>query len=167
MTVNATEYLKTQYLTTRAMGDKAVASDATFVIAGQEPLHLLTKQFPYPEITVGGEIEVPTPMGAASWQPQQLKVHQQGQLAFMETVSGHIAKFMEQVVQGPGFGRFDAIVYEGTPDRFSRGYKLRDCFWVADNPDRDWENRSQILMITGTLFFHFFGEKIAGNVPAL
>jgi hypothetical protein len=34
---------------------------------------------------------------------------------------------------------------------------------VFDNPDRDWENRSQVTMVSGTLNFHYFGEKIPGN----
>jgi hypothetical protein len=27
-----------------------------------------------------------------------------------------------------------------------------------DAVDRDWENRSQILQFSGTLFYHYFGE---------
>lgn len=163
MTVNAAEFLKGQYNATRAMGEKAINSDATLVIEGAETLMLLTKQFPWPELSVGGEIEVPTPLGAMMYQPQQIKVAQQGQMALMETVRGHVGTFLEQLV-GQG-GYFQATAYEGVPDRFYRAYKIRDCFWQAENPDRDWENRAQITTINGTLFFHFFGEKIAGNIP--
>lgn len=162
MAVTAAEILKGFYNTARTMGDKAINSDATFEIEGHSDLSLLTKQFPWPELSVGGEIEVPGPLGAGSWQPQQIKVHQQGQISFMETVQGRIQQFLEDVVSKGG--RFDATVYEGTPDRFHRAYKLRDCFFQADNPDRDWENRSQIVLINGTLFFHFFGEKLPGNI---
>jgi hypothetical protein len=90
-------------------------------------------------------------------------VFQQGQMALSETVTGMVQKFLEDVIAKKK-GVFDVNVYEGTPDRFYRGYKLRDCFFQVDNPDRDWENRSQITMINGTLFFHFFGEKIPGNI---
>ena len=146
------------------MGDKSVNSDAYFEIEGQDDLALLTKQFPFPTLGVTGEIEVASPMGAAMWQPQQLKVNQQGQISFYESVSGRVQKFLEDVVAKGGL--FQATVYEGTPDRFHRAYKLRDCFFQPDNPDRDWENRSQITMINGTLFFHFFGEKIPSNIVA-
>lgn len=164
MTVSAAEVLKGMYNTSRTMGDKAINSDATFEIEGHSDLTLLTKQFPWPTLSPTGEIEIPGPLGAGAWQPQQIKVHQQGQMAFMETVQGRIQQFLEDIVSKGG--RFDATVYEGTPDRFYRAYKLRDCFFQADNPDRDWENRSQIVLINGTLFFHFFGEKLPGNLIA-
>lgn len=162
MTVSAADVLKGYYNAAKALGDKAVSSDAYFEIEGHEGIALLTKQFPWPVLSPGGEIEIATAMGAAMWQPQQLKVHQQGQLAFVETRTGMIQKFMNEV--NANGARFDAIVYEGTPDKFTRAVKIKDCFFQADNPDRDWENRSQVVMINGTLFFHFFGETIPGNV---
>lgn len=164
MTVSNADFLKGMYNATRLLGDKAISSDATLEIEGHADLLLLTKQFPWPEIGSAGEIEVATPMGAAMWQPQQLKVNQQGQLALMETTGGRIQQFMEDVIKTGG--RFNATVYEGTPEHFYRGYKLMDCFFQPDNPDRDWENRSQIVLITGTMFFHFFGEKLPGNIVA-
>lgn len=162
MTVSAVEFLRGQYNLSRALGDKAIVSDATLVIEGHSDLRLLAKQFPWPECTSQGEIEVPSPMGAAMWQPQQLKLHQQGQLALMETVAGHVHKFTKTIAANKGI--FQATVYEGTPERFYRAMKLEDCFWVADNPDRDWESRSQVLIVTGTLFFHFLGKEIPGNI---
>jgi hypothetical protein len=162
MTVQAPEYLKGFYNQTRALGDKSVSSDATFEIVGHESLYLLTKQFPWPTISPGGEIEIATPWGGGAWQPQQLKVHQQGQVSFMETVNGAIERFMKDVA-GAG-ARFDAFVYEGTPDRYRRKCKIVDCFFQIDNPDRDWENRSQIVLINGTLFFHYFGDSTPGNL---
>lgn len=151
-------YLRQTFETTKALGDKVVSSDAFFEIEGFEHIGLLCKQFPHPELSPGGEIEVPMPNGSAMWQPQQLKTHQQGQVTFMETQAGHIQLFMEQLNVLSG-ARFNAKVYEGTPDDYSRVIPIRHCFLQLDNPDRDWENRSQILQITGTLFFHYFGDK--------
>ena len=164
MSVSSAEYLKGFYNTARALGNKSVNSDAYFEIEGHEDLALLTKQFPFPTLGVAGEIEIAMPMGATMWQEQQLKIAQQGQISFTETVTGRVQKFLEDIVAKGG--RFQATVYEGTPDRFSRAYKLRDCFFQPDNPDRDWENRSQVTLINGTLFFHFLGEKILGNIVA-
>lgn len=162
MTVSSAEFLKGYYNATRALGDKSVNSDAYLEIDGNEALGLLTKQFPWPTLGVAGEIEVAMPMGAAMWQAQQLKINQQGQMTFSETVQGHVQKFLEGIVAKGAI--FQATVYEGTPDKFHRAYKLRDCFFQPDNPDRDWENRSQVTTIAGTLFFHFFSEKIPGNI---
>jgi hypothetical protein len=161
MSVKSAAYLKSLYGNTRALGDKAISSDATFEIVGYENLFLLAKQFPQPELSPAGEIEIPMPWGGSMWQPQQLKVNQQGSVTFMETVNGTVENFMKSIVANGG--KFDAWVYQGTPDKFSRKHKLLDCFFQADNPDRDMENKSQILMISGTLFFHYFGDTEQGN----
>lgn len=161
MTVSSADVLRGFYNSTRAMGAKSISSDAYFLIDGHEDLGLITKQFPWPVLGVAGEIEVPGPLGMASWQPQQLKTNLQGQITFSETVSGRVQRFLDDVVANKGL--FNATVYEGTPDTFTRACKIRDCFFQPDLPDRDWENRSQVTLIAGTLFFHFFGEVLPGN----
>ena len=161
MTVSSADVLRGFYNSTRAMGAKSISSDAYFLIDGHEDLGLITKQFPWPVLGVAGEIEVPGPLGMASWQPQQLKTNLQGQITFSETVTGRVQRFLDDVVANNGL--FNATVYEGTPDTFTRACKIRDCFFQPDLPDRDWENRSQVTTIAGTLFFHFFGEVLPGN----
>lgn len=151
------KYLKSLFNATAALGDKVVSSDATFEIVGYEHLTLLVKQFPYPELSTAGEIEVPMPLGSARWQAQQLKPNQQGQITFMETIQGHIGQFLEEIVDQGGI--FDAYVYEGTPENYTRKEAIHSCFVQLDNPDRDFENRSQIMTISGTLFFHYFGKE--------
>lgn len=154
--LNNGPYLKTLYKQATALGDKSVVSDAWFEVKGYEGLSMLIKQFPMPELSSAGEIEVPGPLGMANWQPQQIKVNQQGQMTFMETRKGAIRDFLEQLVaQG---GTFDAVVYEGTPDEFSQKWELTNCFLQIDPTDRDWENRATVTMISGTLFYHYFGK---------
>lgn len=161
MAVSSASYLKGFYDATRAMGDKVISSDFTFEIEGYEHNYLLCKQAPWPELSPVGEIEVPTPLGAKLWQPQQIEVAQQGSITLMETVAGHIDQMMVNMIAKGGY--FNAKIYEGTPKNFIRGKRIIDCFMHLDNPDRDWENRSQILTFSGTLFFHYFGEEIPGN----
>lgn len=161
MTVSNATYLKGFYDTTKALGAKVISSDFTFEIDGFEQNYLLCKQAPWPEISPAGEIEVVTPLGATSWQPQQTKVAQQGQIALMETVAGSIDNMLVNLISRGG--KFDARIYEGTPQKFLRAKRIVDCFMQIDSADRDWENRSQILLFTGTLFFHYFGEVIPGN----
>jgi hypothetical protein len=60
-------------------------------------------------------------------------------------------------------GYFDAKVYEGTPQQYLRYKPIYKCFIQVDDPDRDWENRSQALLISGTVFYHYFGEVVEGN----
>lgn len=161
MTVSNSEYLKGFYNVTQALGAKVVSSDFTFEIEGFEQNYLLCKQAPWAQVSVAGEIEIPMPLGSAGWQPQQAKVNHQGQIALEETVAGSIDNMLINLITRGG--QFNAKIYEGTPQRFLRAKPYRNCFIQCDNPDRDWENRSQILLFTGTLFFHYFGEVIPGN----
>lgn len=156
MTVSTTKTLQELYRGTAALTAKVISSDAFMVIEGHEDIALLIKQFPWPELSPGGEIEVPMPLGVTRWQAQQVKIAQQGQLSFMETEAGHIQKFLEDVVAGGG--TFNARMYEGSLTEPKRTAKVVDCFFQSDNPDRDWENRAQIMLVSGTLFFHYLGE---------
>lgn len=97
-------------------------------------------------------------MGAA----QQVKINQQGQITLMETKAGHVSRMMLNLIRSGG--KFNTKVYEGTPSHFSAAKPIYDCFIQLDNPDRDWENRSQALNILGTLFFHYFSEEIPSNI---
>lgn len=155
--------LKGFYNATRATGDAAISSDAALEIEGFENIWLLTKQFPWPELSPGGEIEIPGPLGMALWQPQQLKVHQQGQITLRESVLGTVHDAMLEIVARGGV--FNARVYEGTPVAYTRVSRITDCFIQLDNPDRDWENRAQVLLLSGTIFFHYFGETESINIP--
>lgn len=157
MTVNTGAYLKGLFNGAQALGDKVVASDAYFEIEGYEDLGLLIKQFPWPVLSVAGEIEVPLPMGGAMWQPQQTKINLQGGVTLLETREGHIQTFLQDVLSSQG-GRFNAKVYEGEPASYVRACDIRQCFFRLDPADRDWENRGGLLMISGDLFFHYFGE---------
>lgn len=161
MTVSNAAYLKGFYDVTKSLGAKVISSDFTFEIDGFEQNYLLCKQAPWPEVSTAGEIEVPSMLGSAMWQPQQAKTNQQGQISLMETVVGSVDNMLVNLITRGGM--FNARIYEGTPQKFLRAKRIVDCFIQVDNPDRDWENRSQILVFTGTLFFHYFGEVIPGN----
>lgn len=157
MSVSTGAYLKSLYSGAAALGDKAISSDSMIVIEGHEDLSLLIKQFPMPVLTPAGEIEIPGPLGTSMYQPQQAKTYQQGGVTIMETVNGHVRKALQRML-GNG-GKFNAKIYEGTKDSYTRVDPILGCFFVLDNPDRDWENRSQVLQVTGTLFFHYFGPE--------
>jgi len=156
MAVTRPDILQEIILNTIALGDKAVASDAYMEIEGYEGMSGLIKAFPWPVLTSQGEIEVPTPMGGAYWQQQQIKMNHQGAVTLSETVSGTVAKFLKEIIDQGGY--FKARAYEGTPSSYTRKTTLPRCFFVLDNPDRDQESRSQLLNITGTMFFLYFGD---------
>ena len=168
MTVSNASYLKTFYDATQVMGAKVISSDFAFEVEGFEGNYLLCKQAPWPELTPQGEIEVPTVLGAKIWQPQQINIALQGPIALYETVAGSVDQMLVDLITrggtyANGAATFNAVIYEGTPQKYLRAKKLRDCFIQMDTVDRDWETRSQPLMFSGTLFFHYFGEIIQGN----
>lgn len=165
MTVSNLSYLSAMYQTTVGMGEAIVSSDFTMVIEGYESLYLLCKQAPWPELSPAGEIEVPMPLGSARWQAQQVKTWMQGSVAFKETTQGIIRKTLESMIaQNNSRGAlFDAVIYEGDPSAALHGKRLRDCFLVLDPIDRDWENRGQIMLVSGNMFFHYFGETVEGT----
>lgn len=165
MTLNTDAYLSQALNQLATFGDKSISSDAQFVIDGFERHRLLTKQFPQPILSSGGEIEIPGPMGIATWQPGQAKINQQGQISFYETVNGDVETLLTNIMARGG--RFDASVYEGTMEKFTRGWRITSCFIQFDSPDRDWENRQQVLLLSGTLFYHYTGDRITGNVATL
>jgi hypothetical protein len=161
MTISNAQLLKGFHDTTKALGAKVINSDFALEIEGFENYWLLAKQCPWPEVSSAGEIEVPSPLGSAMWEAQQLKTNQQGAITLMETVAGSIDNLLLEIIANQG--KFNAKIYEGTPQKYLRAKRITDCFLVIDNPDRDWENRSQILTFTGTMFFHYYGEVISGN----
>jgi hypothetical protein len=161
MTVSKAAYLHGFFDEAIAGGRKVVNSDFTFEIEGFESTWLLVKQAPWPELTPQGEIDIAGPVGQAQWQAQQMKVNRQGSITMMEVTPGTISKTLLGIITQGGY--FNARNYEGTPEKFLRYKIFRDCFIQFDDTDRDWENRSQVLTFSGTLFYHYFGDDVVGN----
>jgi hypothetical protein len=165
MTLNTDTYLGQALNQLQTFGDKSISSDATMVIDGFEQYRFLFKQFPQPTLSSAGEIEIAGPMGTTTGQPQQAKTFQQGQVAIYETVDGDAEK-LNRAILAKG-GQFSASIYEGTLEKHTRGWRIFKAWFQFDNPDRDWENRGQVTMLTGTMFFHYTGETLPGNVATL
>jgi len=165
MTLSTDAYLSQALNQLATFGDKSISSDAMFVIDGFENHRLLTKQFPQPILSAGEGIEIPGPMGTVLWQPSQAKINQQGSIQFYETVNGDVETLLTNILARGG--RFDATVYEGTMEKFTRGWRITSCFINFENPDRNWEDKQQVLLLAGTLFYHYTGDRVAGNVKSL
>jgi hypothetical protein len=162
MTVSTAAYLKQIYDTANAAGQKAISSDAMIEFAGFESMALLVQGFPWPVLTSGGEIEVPMPLGVAQQIPQQAKVNQQGAVTIQETVAGTASNLLLQMIAAGG--RFNAKVYAGTTDQYRFYLNVVDCFLSCEPSERNWDNRGSIVTLSGTLFYHYFGEVIPGNI---
>lgn len=164
MAIDSTTFLKGNFDAANALGAKAISSDFAMEIEGMESSlsYLLCKQAPWAITTHAGEIEVAGPNGMAYWQRQQIKTNQQGAVSFYETQDGAVQQALARIAQAKT--PFTVKVYDGTPQYYKQALIYRGCFFNIDPVDRDWENRGQVMMITGTLFYNFFNEVIAGNI---
>ena len=100
--------------------------------------------------------------GGTMYEQSPIRTAFQGQIAFLETTAGSCANFLKDVLRQTG--TFDARIYEGSPQRHFKSKKVERCFINLDAPDRDWENKQQVLMLTGTIFGHYFGVEYPGNL---
>lgn len=166
MAVTRASVIKSFHDTSRAMGDKRVAADYSLQIDGHEDSWLLCKSQFWPELTAGEGIEVPTPLGAGMWQPSQCKFHQQSQVTFQESKHGIIqAMFADLLLcsNPAGAARFNAWVYYGTPDSYVQRARILDAFITAEPVEVDWENRTQLVTVPATVFYHFYGQYESGT----
>lgn len=162
--ITAPDQLKSYYKQSQAIGAPAINANFAIQIVGFEDAWLSAKQAPWVTITPRGEIEVPGPAGLNTYIPQSLKTEFTGPITLIETESGYIDSVITRI-NAIG-SQFDAIVYEGTPDRFTLAKEYRNCFLQIEPVDRDHENRAQVLTWSGSLFFHYFGEILPGNLNA-
>jgi len=155
-------YLKKTFDAVNAMGDKFVSSDGQFVIDGFEEYGLLIKQFPWPVMSSGEAIEIPSMMGAKYHQRSQHKVNQQGSIGLMETQAGHIGMLMRELINKGGY--FDAKVYKGEKENYTTYHRIERCTIQLEPGEVDWENSTQIMTLQGTLFYHYFGEQSCSGI---
>jgi len=164
MPVQSADFHRTNFQLAMALGEKVNAGEATFQPVGFNGIELLVKQFPHPVISGGSEIETSLPGGGTYFEQGPIETKFQGGITFYETTAGTIKQFARDVLASGGY--FDARIYEGrggTPERHARSYLLERCFFKIDPADRDWENRTQVLTLTGTLFGNYFGREFPGN----
>lgn len=157
MTVSSMAVLSRTFQNVKDYGAKAVQADATMVIEGFEDMVLFFKQFPWPVATSGGVIEHWGPLGQKMGQAAQNKSMQEGPVQISETRKNKAGEFLKQLIaQG---GEFNATVYAGRPDDYTKKEDLKGCILVMDTPDRDWENDMQVFILAGTMTFHWFANQ--------
>ena len=132
MTNTAYDIAGEHYAASRAQGRKAISSDFSAVINGQEALWILTKQIPWAFQGSAGEIEVPMPLGLAQWERQNNKINKQGTITFFETTDHKIEQGMREILANGGInsGWFDMKVFHGVPNKHIGGKEYKDCLGV-------------------------------------
>jgi hypothetical protein len=165
MALTTGNYFKQQFDSVQAMGAKAIQSDFTIEIEGFERNYLQYKQFPWPVLSVNDPVEVFGPMGMRYFETANIEVTYQGSFSMYETEAGQADDLMIGLIMRGG--KFDAKVYHGTPDHFVRMKPIYGAILKLDAPDLDFENRTQPLILSGQLNFHYFGEVVKGSVNTL
>jgi len=158
MSVSPADLLAKNYKAAQALGQKEAQCDAYFEIEGFENLKFLAKTFPRPILASAGVIESYTPNGVKVQQPQPLQVAQSHEVSFYATKGGAVEKALMQLNNNGG--TFQATVHLGQVDNPYASYQLTDCFLAEISPlDQDVEGVGQHVMISGTLYYHYFGER--------
>ncbi len=158
MAVSSADLLAKNYKTAQALGMKEVQCDAYFEIEGYEHLKFLAKTFPRPVLASAGTVESYLPNGIKVQQPQQLQVAQSHETSFYVTKGGDVEKALNALNNSGGI--FQAMVHLGEVGNPYASYPLTNCFLAEVAPlDQDTEGVGQHVMLSGTLYYHYFGER--------
>lgn len=158
MSVSPADLLAKTYKTAQALGKKEAQCDAYFEIEGFENLRFLAKTFPRPVLASTGTIESYLPMGIKTQQPQQLQTAQSHEVSFYCTDNGAVEKALMELNNNGAI--FQATVHLGQVDNPYASYPLENCFLAEISPlDQDTEGLGQHVMMSGTLYYHYFGER--------
>lgn len=161
MPIQTADYHRQNYLRAIAFGRKLNAGESVFVPVGFTGIELLVKSYPTPYLSAGEAFETYFP-GGRTWDQSQPDTSFQGAITFYDTESGVTRQFLTDIVAQGGF--FDAWAYEGTADRYTAAYLLERCIVKVDPVERDFESRTQSLLVSGQISYNFFGTRKPGNI---
>lgn len=148
------DYFK-DYQTAKAMGAAMLACNAILVPEQRPDLALLIKSFPRFMATLNDPAEVNYAGGLQATVASVPKTSFEGSLTVIETDTGKGLELAEWIT---AVGSTDFLMYDGRQDRYTRVHRYHDCKITLDVGEIDSENRSQILMLNGTIKGMYFGQ---------
>lgn len=161
MPIQTADYHRSNYLRQIALGRKLNAGESVFVPVGFNGIELLVKSFSTPYLSGGEAYETFGP-GFRTFDQAQPDTSFQSAITFYDTEAGTTRQFLTDIVAQGGF--IDAWIYEGTADRYTAAYLLERCIIKVDPVERDFESRTQSLLISGQISYNFFGTRKPGNI---
>lgn len=148
------------YQATKALGEKSINSEYVLVLDDAPDIQYLFKQFPIPVTAPEDIIEVPMQGGIKGGTQQVPRFDHRGTVAISETVGGHARALLEaaqatrSVKERP---KFNGVIYHGTPDSHAQKWRIIDAqFFGFDPIDTDVENRGQLTVYQGQIFYMYF-----------
>ena len=155
-----------QYETAKSLGAAMLACNAVLVIEGYENLHILLQNFQRPITSMNDSADVDYARGLQGHATGTRKTNFESQWTFIETESGVISKFAEDLVtkfdgEIPLARVYDGFVGDGDQIQGLRSYELIDCaITFADGGGEiDSASRSQILQVQASCRYNFFGQS--------
>lgn len=157
--------LRKNYETAKSLGAAMLACNAVLVIPGYENMHILLQNFQRPITSMHDAADVDYAGGLQAHAAGTRKTNFEGQWTFIETESGTIAKFAEDLVN-----KFDGIIelarvydgFMGDGDTIKglREYEIIDsAVTFADGGGEiDSASRSQILQVQASCRYNYFGQ---------
>lgn len=157
--------LRKRYETAKSLGAAMLACNAVLVIEGYENLHILLQNFQRPITSMHDPADVDYAGGLQGHATGTRKTNFESQWTFIETESGAISKFAEDIVtkfdgEIPLARVYDGFVGDGDTIKGIRDYELIDlAITFADGGGEiDSASRSQILQVQASCRYNFFGQ---------
>ncbi len=158
-----------QYETARSLGAAMLACNAVLVIEGYQDLYMLLQNFQRPITSHHDPADVDLARGLQAHVAGTRKTNFESQWTFIETESGVISQFAEDLVTKHGgiipLARvYDGFVGDGDNIKGLREYELIDCAinFADGGGEIDAASRSQILQVQASCRYNYFGQS--GNL---
>lgn len=154
------------YETAKSLGAAMLACNAVLVPEGYNNLHILLQNFQRPITTMNDAADVDYAGGLQAHVAGTPKTNFESQWTFIETESGVISKFAEEIMIKHGgilpLARvYDGYVGDGNNIKGLRSYELIDsAITFADGGGEiDSASRSQILQVQASCRYNFYGQS--------
>lgn len=158
--------MRKRYETAKSLGAAMLACNAVLVIDGYENLHILLQNFQRPITTMHDPAEVDYAGGLQGQSTSVVKTKFESQWTFIETESGAISRFAEDIVtkfggELPLARVYDGYIGDGDAIKGNREYELIDlAITFADGGGEiDSASRSQILQVQASCSYNYFGQS--------
>ena len=152
-------HLRGDYDAAKALGAPLLSCQGMLVPRAAPDMRLLFQSFPRPIVTNNDIAEVAYAGGLQSYVPGTPKTSYQGSVTLLETETGRVSQFAELILSLGGLT--DCDYYDGRPGYFTRVYELQDCAFTFEPADGQADGRSQVMTISGSIQYMFFGMNAA------
>ena len=158
--------LRGDFQAAKQLGAPMLSCQGMLVPRGAPEMRLLFQSFPRPIVTNNDIGDVAYAGGLQSHVSGTPKTSYQGSITLLETETGMTGQFAELILANGGV--MDCDYYDGRPERFTKVFELLDCAFTFESADMQSDGRSQVVTVSGSIQYMFFGDSIAianANLP--